>query len=134
MRTTTISAPGSKLERVRYRFELWRKTRKRCSPIPDTLWASAVELAREQGLHRTARALRLNYHSLKKRLAAIEGLPCRSPEKATFIEFLPPGANGSSACTIEMEKARGEKMKIHLPALGRADLALLLDSFWRARS
>ncbi len=35
MRTRTISAPGSQLERVQSRFEFWRKTRKRCSPIPE---------------------------------------------------------------------------------------------------
>ena len=34
MKSAIISAPGSELERVRYRFELWRKTRKRCTPIP----------------------------------------------------------------------------------------------------
>ncbi|HTF22635.1 MAG TPA: hypothetical protein VK937_01815 [Candidatus Limnocylindria bacterium] len=60
MRTRTISAPGSQLERVQSRFDLWRKTRKRCSPIPETLWTSALELVREHGLHRTARALQLN--------------------------------------------------------------------------
>jgi hypothetical protein len=58
MRTRTILAPspGKRRERVQQRFELWRKTRKRCSPIPETLWASAVELAREHGLHRTTGA------------------------------------------------------------------------------
>jgi hypothetical protein len=64
---------GSQFERVQHRFDLWRKTRKRCSPIPETLWSSAVELAREHGLHRTARALRLNYYSLKKRFPVISG-------------------------------------------------------------
>jgi hypothetical protein len=93
MRGRTISAPGSQLERVQERFELWRKTRKRCSPIPEMLWASAVGLVGEHGLHRTARALRLNYYSLKKRLPAVSGPPCRSAKKPTFIELLPPGVS-----------------------------------------
>jgi len=134
MRARTICAPGSQLERVQHRFELWRKTRKRCSPIPEILWASAVELAREHGLHRTARTLRLNYYSLKKRLPVVEDPPGRAPQKATFVELLPPGARGLSACTIEMESARGEKMKIHLADLGSAGLAVLTHSFWRAAS
>lgn len=136
MRTRTIcaSATPTQLERVRYRFELWRKTRKRCSPIPETLWASAVELVREHGLHRTARALRLNYYSLKKRLPAADGPPCRSPNKTTFVELLPPGASNFSVCTIEMENARGKKMKIHLSDLGSASLAVLTHSFWRSAS
>lgn len=134
MRATMISAPGNELEQVRCRFELWRKTRKRCTPIPEALWASAAKLVREHGLHRTARALRLNYYSLKKRHAAIEGLECRSPGKATtFIELFPAGPGSSSACTIEMENARGEKMKIHLPGLGRPELAVLTQSLWRTR-
>jgi hypothetical protein len=36
MRTRTLTASGSQLERVQSRFELWRKTRKRCSPTPET--------------------------------------------------------------------------------------------------
>ena len=102
MRSAIISAPGSELERVRCRFELWRKNRKRCSPIPETLWSSAAKLVREHGLCRTARTLRLNYYSLKKRLSAIEGLPCGSPQKVpTFIEWLPAGSSSSSsACMI----------------------------------
>jgi hypothetical protein len=136
MKTRTISScsPSNQLERVQYRFELWRKTRKRCAPIPETLWTLAVELARAHGLHQTARALRLNYYSLKERLSAVEGPPCRSPNKATFVELLPRGASSLSACTIEMENAQGGKMKIHLQGPGSPDLAVLSDSFWRTAS
>lgn len=134
MRNTIMAAPGSELERVRDRFELWRKTRKRCSPIPEPLWRSAAKLVREHGLHRTARTLRLNYYSLKKRLGAIEGLPCGSPQKATFVELLPAESSSSCACTIEMENARGEKMRMHLPGLDSPELTVLMQSFWRTRS
>ncbi len=137
MRTSrrAASALSSQLERVRCRFEVWRKTRQHCSPIPEPLWTSAVELAREHGLHRTARALRLNYYSLKKRLSAAEGSPCSWPNKATFVELLAPRSSGLPACTIEMENTQGGKMKIHLEGLGSADtLALLSDRFWRAAS
>jgi hypothetical protein len=122
------------LERVRLRFERWRRTHQRCSRIPEALWASAVELVREHGLHRTARALRLNYYSLKERLPAVGGPPCRSQNKATFVELLPPGASDLSACTIEMENAQGGKMKIHLQGLGSPDLSVLSNSFWKAAS
>jgi hypothetical protein len=134
MRTKTVSAPGSQFDRVQHRFDLWRKTRKRCSPIPETLWSSAVELAREHGLHRTAQTLRLNYYSLKKRFPLIAGAPCGPQREATFVELLPPGAAGHSACTIEMENAQGGKMKIHVQGLGGPDIAVLSDSFWKAAS
>lgn len=134
MRTRTISTPGSQLERLQHRFELWRKTRKRCSPIPEALWVSAVELAREYGVHPTARALRLNYYSLKKRFSSIDDATCRPQKEAAFIELLPPGAAGVSACTIEMENAQGGKMKIHLQGLATADLSVLSSSFWKVAS
>lgn len=135
MKTRTVSAPGSQFARVQHRFDLWRKTRKRCSPIPETLWSSAVELAREHGLHRTAQTLRLNYYSLKKRFPLISGAPGRAQKESTFVElFPPPGAAGYSACTIEMENAQGGKMKIHVQGLGGPDLAVLSDSFWKAGS
>src|SRR5229473_1457295 len=132
MKTRTVSASGSPFEQVQHRFDVWRKTRKRCSPIPESLWSSAVELAREHGLHRTARALRLNYYSLKKRFRWIADAPDSSQREATFVEFLPPGAAGPSACTIEMENAQGRKMKIQLQGQGGPDLAVLINSFWKA--
>ena len=134
MRTKIVFASGSQFEQVRHRFDLWRKTRKRCSPIPETLWSSAVELAREHGLHRTAQTLRLNYYSLKKRFRLIGDALCRPQREATFVELLPPGAAGHSACTIEMENAQGGKMKIHVQGLGGPDIAVLSDSFWKAAS
>ena len=134
MKTRKITASGSPFEQVRHRFDVWRKTRKRCSPIPETLWSSAVELAREHGLHRTARALRLNYYSLKKRFPLIPGSPSKTQRETTFVELLPPVAAGHSGCTIEMENAQGGKMKIHVQGLGGPDLAVLSDSFWRAAS
>jgi len=91
-------------------------------------------LVQEHGLHRTARALRLNYYSLKKRFPVIAGAPCRPQREATFVELLPPVAAGHSACTIEMENAQGGKMKIHVQGLGGPDLAVLSDSFWKAGS
>ena len=134
MKTRKITTSGSLFEQVQHRFDFWRKTRKRCSPIPETLWSSAVELAREHGLHRTARALRLNYYSLKKRFPLIPGSPSKTQRETTFVELLPPVAAGHSGCTIEMENAQGRKMKIHVQGLGGPDLAVLSDSFWRAAS
>src|SRR5271167_1471207 len=126
------SSPGSQLKQVQHRFDLWRKTRKRRFPIPEALWASAAELARQDGLNRTARALRLNYYALKKRLPRVDGPPRESRRQASFIELLAPGAVDRSTCLIELENAQGGKMKIHLPSLGPTELAVLSDRFWKA--
>jgi hypothetical protein len=56
------------LEGVRRRFERWRQSRRGHARIPDALWAAAVKAAGMHGLHRTVRALRLDYYSLKERV------------------------------------------------------------------
>lgn len=53
---------------VQRRFERWRRTRRGHARIPDALWAAAVKAAGRHGLHRTVRALRLDYYSLKERV------------------------------------------------------------------
>jgi hypothetical protein len=107
------------LEGVQRRFERWRRTRKGHSRIPDALWAAAVKAAGVHGLHRTVRALRLDYYSLKERVeqqasnasgptaraATGRGRPSgrkrfrrrgADPARAlpAFLELAPPAAHG----------------------------------------
>jgi hypothetical protein len=56
------------LEGARRRFERWRRTRRGHARIPESLWAAAVKAASTHGLHRTVRALRLDYYSLQERV------------------------------------------------------------------
>ena len=62
------------LEQTRRRIAAWRGTRTQKpgirSAMPAALWAAAVLLAQQHGLSPTARALRVNYLTLKKRLEA----------------------------------------------------------------
>jgi hypothetical protein len=106
-----------RVDSVRLRLERWRKNREHRSPIPEELWASAAELASEYGLAKTARALRLDYYSLKERLKA-SGQPS-APEANTrpaFVELVPqPPA--ISECTVELEDPSGARMRIHRSAL-----------------
>ena len=70
----TREKPGlpARLEALLRRFEGWRGIRKPCSRIPDPLWAAAVKLVGKYGLCRTARTLRVDYYSLKKRVEGHE--------------------------------------------------------------
>ena len=52
------------------KIERWRQRRRPRARIPEELWREAAELACEYGINRTAKALRLDYNSLKKRLPA----------------------------------------------------------------
>jgi hypothetical protein len=62
------------LEGARRRFERWRRTRRGHARIPDALWAAAVKAAGVYGLHRTVRALRLDYYSLKEQVERQVGI------------------------------------------------------------
>jgi len=67
MEKTLTSASGGKpaeLEVLAQRFETWRRTRRGCRRIPEELWRAAADLARIEGLSRTATALKLG--SLQK--------------------------------------------------------------------
>jgi hypothetical protein len=119
----------ARLEGLRRRFEHWRRTRKGRSRIPETLWAAAVKAAGKYGLHPTARALRLDYYALKKRLEA-SGRLSDGGAVATFVELAPPASGGAHECILELEDPGGAKMRVHLKGVEAPDLAALSRSFW----
>jgi len=135
--TRTCELPA-RLVSLRRRFEAWRRTRKVRSRIPEPLWDSAVKLAKKHGLHRTAKALRVNYYALKERLEGEAASGVRDmPEggAAMFLELAatPPASSklaGSCECTLELEDGDGSKMRVHLSGVATPDLVALSRSFW----
>ncbi len=133
----TMNLP-MQLEGTRRRIEQWRRTRKGRSPIPEGLWALAVKAAGKYGLNPTARALRLDYYSLKKRVEAADS--CRVSEGkvvsanrkavATFVELASPAPASTRECILELEDPCGSKMRVHLKGVEAPDLAALSRSFW----
>jgi hypothetical protein len=99
------------LEPVRRRLERWRRNHKFRSRLPEDIWASAVILARQHGLGKTARILRLDYYALKKRLEI--GGDANSPKQASpaFVELISPSPNLLPECIIELEYPGGAKMR-----------------------
>ncbi len=59
-------APG--LEELQRRFDNWRGAGDKGRRIPEALWQSATELAREIGVNPVVRALHLDYTRLKRRV------------------------------------------------------------------
>ena len=116
------------LENTRRRVARWRETRThRGAPMPAALWAAAVALVRQHGLYPTARALRVDYGSLKKRMdAAGAG---RDPSPA-FVELPAGRPTGLGACVIELEGPRGGRMRIEVPGATLADLVALTQVAW----
>ena len=131
MRSTPTKALPASLEALRRRFERWRRSRTARSRIPDTLWTSAVQAAGRYGLHRTTKALRLDYYSLKKRVedAATDREPDREAA-ATFLELPTPVSAGASECIVELEDSGGAKMRMHLKGGAVPDVTALVRSFW----
>ena len=111
------------MQRICRRFERWRGSHRGRLPIPERLWASAAAVAREHGVFRTAKILRLEYGKLKRMAESAPG-SAQPAKAATFLELMPPRADVSD-CLIELEGARG-KLRIQWKGATASDLAGLI--------
>jgi hypothetical protein len=125
------------IELVRDRIEEWRRTRERRTRMPEELWQSATDLAREHGAWRVARALRVRHDGLKQRLAGGEA----GTGKATSTGFVDLGpvmpdtacaSSGRGDAVVEMTRADGARLTVRLPARAGIDVQSLVASFCRA--
>jgi hypothetical protein len=116
------------IDEVRARFEEWRQNRQGKSPIPDELWAAAAELARKDGINRTAAQLHLDGGKLKRLMGAKTTSGKSAP---TFVELLTPRAVSVPECTIELERRRGT-IRIQLKGASASDLASVSRALWEA--
>jgi hypothetical protein len=131
MGTSKAQALPSRLQAARRRFQYWRRTRKVGSRIPRPLWANAVKLAESYGIHPTAKALGLDYNSLKKRLdSASQSAVAASAKAATFVELAAPTEVVMPECILELEDVEGAKMRLHFKGIEAPDLAALSRSLW----
>jgi hypothetical protein len=96
--------------------------------IPETLWNAAAKMAAEHGLNRTARLLKLDYYSLKRRLDGASG----PTESSTFVELPSSSLAIASECVIELEDTTGSRMRVHLKGPNLPDVLALSRSFWNA--
>lgn len=131
------SLPSS-IEEVRDRIEHWRKARQKRSPMPEKLWDAAVSLARTHGIYAVAKALRVNYDTLRRRLAeAPKGGGNGAALSAGFVELDGAQIFGAAAATgalVEVSGADGAKLTIQLPGGENLDVLGLVASFWGLRS
>jgi hypothetical protein len=91
----------------------------------------AVDFSCESGaaLYRTSRVLRLDYARLKAQLGP--GPTDQVKSTSAFVEFV---AAGSPECVVELENARGKKMRIQLRGVASPDLAELSRMFWSSKA
>jgi hypothetical protein len=123
----------AKLARGRERFEKWRRKQKMRTRLPEPLWSAAVKLAHEYGVNRTARALRLDYNGLKKRMeSSVSGDTSPASVGPQFLQLLGSELTAVAECAIECQDAQGTKIHIHLKGPQLPDLAALIGSLWNS--
>jgi hypothetical protein len=88
------------LEQTRNKLAAWRQRNKAPKPIPDDIWKAAVELSHQLGLTAVSRELKLDYSSLKRRVA--EPLP----QPVEFFEFLADPMGLMESCVLQLQSAR----------------------------
>jgi hypothetical protein len=120
------------LEEARGRFEEWRRNRRGKARIPAELWSAAVEVARKEGINRTARELHVAWDDLKRRVTATEEVR-RQPASPAFMELVAPQAQSVPECTLEVEGHQG-KLRIQLKGASVSDLAALSRALFEAAS
>ena len=81
-------------------------------------------MAREHGVFRTAKVLRLEYGKLKRMAEAASGSPQPATAPAAFLELMPQPV-GVSDCVIEVE-GPGGKMRLQWKGATASDLTGLI--------
>jgi len=130
--------PSQKLSvgawQLRDRIERWRRTRVKRTEMPADLWTKAIALALSEGVYRTARALRVNFEGLKRRIAerAVNDRGAAAPTNA-FVEL--SGAQllaaPSPGTVVELSDESGARMTIRLSTGSEVDLARWIAAFRR---
>jgi len=139
MESNNLPAPidlPTELRELSCQIEQWRGTRPHRAAMPEPLWVVAARLARQHGLARVARLLRLDYYSLKDRVENRQrgGSPTSVTKSPAFIELAPLPSNPTPECTIELEQARGRRMRIHIKGAAMSDVTALSRTLWGMKS
>lgn len=131
----SITNPTTPRQRLAQRLKAWRESRPRGKRIPEELWQAAANLARVEGLNLTARALRLDYYDLQRRLGCTPRARQPKAAPATFMELPPPdrAARLEEGGTVELLKPSGARLRIHLPDTRAQDLLPVVRAFLRQR-
>ena len=125
-----------RLLRLARQFAAWRAERSFGARIPDRLWAAAAKAAASCGVHQTAKALRLDYYAVQRRVQSngSQRVTTRAGDSLpTFVE-LPAStlATAAGECILEFEKPEGSKLRVHLKGVHVPDLLALGAGFWNA--
>jgi hypothetical protein len=113
-------------------LEQFRSTHPLRTRLPASVWQSAAELARREGIYVVARSLRLDYCTLKKQVngSGTVAAPSRKNPQARFLELIGAARESSDEYVMEFESVRGPKLRIHCKTNKPPDWPVLLRA-WR---
>ena len=120
------------VKRLGERIEQWRRTRARRTAMAPELWLTAVELAQSHGAHRVARALRINFECLKRRMAEAGAVARPTAASGAFVEWTGAqilSASSSRGAVIELSDETGVRLTLRLGAEVEVDVARVVAAF-----
>jgi hypothetical protein len=130
LRHKSASPIPEPIEQLQRQLDQFRSGHAHRTRLPESLWQSAVELARQHGLYSVAHPLRLDYTQLKKRLGGVATVPRKTAAPA-FVELIASHASATiSECVIEFESSIGGKLRIQWKGPNGPDWTSLLRA-WR---
>jgi hypothetical protein len=109
-------------------LEQWRTTQPSRSKLPESIWQSAAETAKQYGVYAAAKALRLDYAGLKKRVLG-SAAPRGQPAQPAFLELLASPVAKVEDYLVEFESSRGAKMRVQWKASAPPDWPTLLRAW-----
>lgn len=131
--------PLPDLEQVRSQLAAWRATKKGHPPIPASIWSAILALLDHYPLELLCRELKLKAAHVRKRQA--RSAPAHAAA-ASFLDLTPTllavsGAPASllhpqPAYRLQIERADGCRLSLHLPARDAERLQALLVAFARS--
>ena len=124
--------PGG-VKQLRRRIDRWRWTREKQTAMPADLWSKTIALARRGRPYTVARALGVNYESLKRRMA--EASPGDGGAGSGFVEFT--GAEllqSTPGAVVELSDADGMRLTVRLMPRAEVDVARIVAAFRQGRA
>ena len=133
MRQKQHPVPDQSLSKVKAQFKTWRRTRKSPRPIPEKLWASAVDLTANYSISQIAKELVVDYSTLKRRVHTKKKTGAALTNPPDFIELNLEAPAAVSECIVEMQDRVGSKMRMHIKGKTDFDFLELAKVFWSKR-
>ncbi|MGH8291596.1 MAG: hypothetical protein ACREV7_21895 [Steroidobacteraceae bacterium] len=120
------------LVRLRQRLDEYRRDSQPGKALPGWAWAAAGRLARRHGVHRSSRALGLEYNKLKRLSGAGaadrsgQGRKSRSRRSPCSMQFvdLSGALTVGGDCRMVLEGPGGQRLSVQMPAGAATEVVL----------